>query len=306
MTFYQNPFSYDYQGNLLLGDRHHIPGFPIKRNAGRGDDLAMAWESGPFDLSGNDADGNSRDALVIWFATNNDNFTNWAQLNITLPNGAAETDGSIAAALNADAGFSAWFTATLSRGNDVGEVDRPVITRILIRQKKNVGEFRFYIANGRAEEALQFNARAGVGEILTYFDRDRIFHYFTAEERTRHALDGDRPGNNALVKLDPVGSVVDANVIDNAVNSAGKTLGYDSSVVQEDWEIMSGKSGIFQFTKYSAAAVVTTTTNIIYPAGAEVGDFALKVVEQYDATPELVNKFELPYTLEAGDLITPP
>lgn len=267
MTFYQNPFSFDFQGNILLGDRHHIPGFPIKKNAGRGDDLVMAWNSGPFDLSGNDADTNSRDTLVIWFARNNDDFTNWAQLSITLPNGAAETNSTIAAALNADAGFSAWFTATLSSGNDVGETER-----LFIRQKKNVGEFRFYIANGRAEEALQFNARSGVGEILTYFDRDRIFHFFTAAERIRHAVNGDRPGNNALVKLDPAGSNVDANVIDNAVNAAGKSLGYDSSTVREDWQLMDGKSGIFQFTKYSSNAVASTATNIIYPAGAEVGD----------------------------------
>ncbi len=301
MTFYQNPFSFDFQGNLLLGDRHHIPGFPVKRNAGRGDDLAMAWESGPFDLSGNDADANSRDTLVIWFARNADEFTNWAQISIALPNGAAETNATISAALNADAQFSAWFSVSTSPGNDVGEQER-----LFIKQKKTVGEFRFYIQNGRAEEALQFNARSGVSEILTYFDRDRVFHFFTADERTRYNPAGDRPGSNALIKLDPAGSNVDAAVIDNAVNAAGKSLGYDSSVVQEDWEIMSGKSAIFQFTKYSAAVVATTNTSIIYPAGAEVGDFALKVVEQYDATPELVNKFELPYTLEAGDLITPP
>jgi|SaaInlV_165m_DNA_1040744.scaffolds.fasta_scaffold04813_6 hypothetical protein len=302
MTFYQNPFSFDYQGNLLLGDRHHIPGFPIKRNAGRGDDLVMAWQSGPFDLSGNDADGvNSRDTLVIWFARNTDEFTNWAKISIALPNGAAETNTTIAAALNANAQFSAWFTLSSSPGNDTSEQER-----LFIRQKKNVGEFRFYIENGRAEEAIQFNARSGVNEILTYFDRDRVFHFFTSDERTRHNPAGDRPGNNCLIKLDPAGSNVDAAVIDNALNAAGKSLGFNSSVVQEDWEIMSGKSGIFQFTKYSAAVVASTNTSIIYPAGAEVGDFALKVVEQYDVTPELVNKFNLPYTLEAGDLITPP
>ena len=301
MTFYQNPFSFDYQGNLLLGDRHHIPGFPIKRNAGRGDDLSMSWGSGPFNLSGNDSDGASSDTLVIWFARNTDEFTNWAQISITLPNGAAETCTTISAALSADAQFSAWFTTSVSADNDVGEQGR-----LFIKQKKNVGEFRFYIANGRAEEVLQFNARSGVGEILTYFDRDRIFHFFTADERIRHNPIGGRPGSNCLIKLDPVGSNVDAAVIDNAVNASGKSLGYQSGTVQPDWEIMSGKSAIFQFTKYSAAVVATTNTSIIYPAGAEVGDFALKVVEQYDATPELVNKFDLPYTLEAGDLITPP
>jgi hypothetical protein len=278
---------------LLLGDRAHIPGFPIKRNAGRGDDLVMTWNQGPFNLSGNDAAGDPTETLSIWIASSVDGFTNWSLLALTLPNGTAETTFDLVSSLNGNQSFSGWFTAS---NND---------DRLFIRQKKNVGDFRFYIQNGGAEEVLGFNARSGVGEITTYFDRDRVFNQLTPEERTRHALLGDRPGSNCLVKLDP-SNAVDAAVINNATDGKGNPLGYDSTVVQPDWKIMDGKSAIFQFTKYSSATVASTEEEIVYPAGAQTGDLALKIIREFDASPELVNKYEVPYTLLSSDLITPP
>ena len=172
---------------------------------------------------------------------------------------------------------------------------------------------RFYVGNGAAEEALGFNARAGVGEILTYFDRDKVAHLFAdvasdtaAIQRERYKGTGSRPTCNCLIPLDPVANTVDANIIDNAVNAKGVSLALDSGTVNEDWAIMAGKSGSFQFTKISAAVVDHAITSIVYPAGASIGDFALEIVEEYDGSDVLLRKFEKPHTLVAADLITPP
>ena len=307
MTFFQNPFTPDFQGNLILGDRHHIPGFPIKGNAGRGDNLVMNWNNGPFDLSDNDADGTDISNLILWVAIDTEDFNNWSQLSIDLGTGATETVFSIRDTLNADTVFSAWFTSTVANGNN-SESDRLIIT-----QKRPITQMRFYVGNGAAEEALGFNARAGVGEILTYFDRDKVAHLITSDggddtaaiQRERYKGTGSRPTCNCLVPLDPGSPGVDANIIDNAVNAKGVSLALDSSTIKEDWEIMAGKSGSFQFTKISAAVKDHTITSIIYPAGAVIGDFALEIVEEYDASDVLLRKFEKPHTLVAADLITP-
>jgi hypothetical protein len=77
--------------------------------------------------------------------------------------------------------------------------------------------------------------------------------------------------------------------------------------VQEDWELLQGKSGLFQFTSGPGAGPVTsTTTQIIYPAGAKEGDLAKKIVTQKNGSAVVVAEYEMPYTLQASDLITPP
>jgi hypothetical protein len=118
----------------------------------------------------------------------------------------------------------------------------------------------------------------------TYFDRHTIASRFDFEDSV-----------NKLIALDPVGSTVDADVIDNAVDARGNSLGFSSGTVREDWELLEGQSGLFQFTN-----VVSGTETIIYSAGAEEGDLAKKIVTDSGHT------FELPHTLESGDLITPP
>jgi hypothetical protein len=109
-----------------------------------------------------------------------------------------------------------------------------------------------------------------------------------------------------LIALAP-GTATEAALINNAVDAKGNSLGYSSSTVHTDWELLAGRSGLFQFTKGpSTGSVSTTTTTIIYPAGASTGDLAKKIVTQYDASSVVVKQYEMPYTLTSGDLITPP
>jgi len=281
MSYFQNLFSEDFEGNLLLGDRHHIPKWVCPRNAGRGDQIVAAWEKAPYDLDGTDADTNSLSNLEIVFALNNDK--NWATLSVDITASAASssavTSEEIIAALNADAGFSGWFTAFLGPATELTDgTDR----RVTIRQKKDSTNFRFYINNGRAESVMRFNARAGVAELPTYFDRHTIAN--------RHSFDDSQ---NHLIALDATG--VTAEIIDNAVNFKGESLDYTSSTIRADWQLLEGRSGLFDFTN-----AVDGSTNIIYHAGAKAGDLAKMIVTSGG------NTFVMPHTLAPGDLITPP
>ena len=280
MSFFQNPFPNDFEGNWLLGDRHLIPTFRVGPNTGRGQEYVFNWAEGPFDLSGNDPAGNATDKLYIIWAprsgvTSGVDFKNWSTIEVDITQTAASsssvTSSDIITDLNNNAIFSERFDAMLDDG------------RVAIRQKKDITEMHFYIRNGNAEDVLQFNQKAGIAEIPTFFARHTIENRFTFEDSQNH-----------LIELD-ASNAVDAKLIDNAVDVRGNSLGFDSSTVREDWELLEGRSGIFEFTNS-----VDSTTTVIYSAGSKVGDLARKIIEVSG------NTFNLPHTLESSDLITPP
>lgn len=300
MSFFQNPFINEFRGNWVLADRHHIPTFIVEGNKGRGNEMVSVWNSTPpYDLSGNDADGNPKNTLTIRYALRGEH--NWATLSIdittTAVSSAAVTPQEITMALNADATFSDNFLAVSvpDRFGNTSAGELPY--RLSIRQKKPITELRFYIVNGQAEEVLKFNARAGVAEIPSYFDRH------TVDNAIARAFEDSQ---GAIIALDTVGSVVDANVVDNAKNAYGSSLNYDSSIVREDWQLLEGRSGLFQFTSSpSDATADSSTESLVYPAGASAGDLAKKTISVVDSTAGTINVFELPYTLDSTDLITP-
>lgn len=282
MPFYQNVFVADFEGNWVLGDRQHIPKFVVRRNSGRGDEWAVAWNEGPYDLSGNDADGSTADTLEIMYALREPK--NWALISVDITADAASasavTPQEIVVSLNDDTLFSERFEASLDRYDGSGQ------NRVRIRQKKPGTEMRFYVKNGRAEEKLRFNARAGVQEMPTYFGRHTIDNRFGFDD-----------GQNHVIELDIAGSTVDLNLVLDAVDDHGKAMdfGWDGTTERADWELLEGKSGLFDFTSYDG-----TSVKIIYSAGAQAGDLAKKIVTDGD------NTFVMPHTLETGDLITPP
>jgi hypothetical protein len=291
MSFFQNPFHEDFEGSWLLADRHHIPKFVVKRNAGRGAEYVTSWKDGPYDLSGNDSDGETSDTLKISFSLHGNK--NWATISIDVTSEAASsasvTSAEIVASLNANALFAERFIAELSSYNTGAPL------RVSIKQRKPSTEFKFYVINGQAEESIGFNARAGVAELPTYFSRHSLANRFTFEDSV-----------GMLVELN-VSNNVDEAVINNAVDHKGASLGFSSSSVSEDWQLLEGRSGLFQFTKGpSGSAVSSTATTIIYHAGAKAGDLAKKIVVQKDSGGVVVAEFEMPYTLESGDLISPP
>lgn len=290
MPFFQNPFADDFEGNLVLGDRHHIPKFVVRGNAGRGKEIVVAWNKGTYNLSGNDGDGNSKAILKLSFRLHNTK--NWATISVDVTVGAgsvsAVKEHEIAAALNADALFKERFEALVKGYDDLAG------PRLQIRQKKPITEFQFYVVNGQAESVLGFNARAGVAELPTYFSRHTIANRFTYPD-----------SQGMLIELNPA-TVTQAALINNAVDARGVSLNYSSSTVQADWQLLTGRSGLFGFQKGPGTVVASTRTTILYPAGAKVGDLATKVIERLDSGGLIVEKFELPYTLTSGDMITPP
>ena len=166
----------------------------------------------------------------------------------------------------------------------------------MIKQKKAATEFSFYIINGRAESVLGFNARAGVAEAPTYFARHTLANRFTYAD-----------SQGMLIQLNPLSSVVDANLVTNAVDARGITRGYSATTVQTDWQLLAGRSGLFTFTKGPSSSAVNSTEIVItYPAGARAGDFGMKTVTRKDSGGTVITVTQEPYTLTSGDLVTPP
>lgn len=293
MSFFQNPFPDEFRNNWLLGDRHHIPTFVCPANLGRGKEIIYAWKTtGPYNLTGNDSDGNATKYLYINYCIYN--FNNWGTMQIDISTTAANTAAvqaeEIVSALAANTLFAERFVADYGSFNDTTK------RTIRIRSKRPCTEFKFYPSNIGAETLLGFNARAGVAELPSYFSRHTIANRFTYTD-----------SEGKIIQLNPGTSNVDAALIDNAVNPQGQSLGYSHSTIQEDWQLLRGKSGLFTFTKGpSANAVSTTETVITYPAGAKAGDLGEKQVTQKDSTGAVVAQFQMPYTLLATDLVTPP
>lgn len=284
MSFFQNPFTQDFIAPWLLSDRQYNPDFKCPRNAGRGDEMVVSFGEAPFNLSGNDGDGDSKAVLTISFALNDTK--NWADLAVTITGASlsAITLQEVVTSLQANAVFGDYFTARVRTDN-----------KVEIKQNKPVTSMRFFIKNGRAETVLKFNKLAGVSEMPTFFERHTIDNRFTYAD-----------SQNALILLDDSGSNVDADVIDNAVDNKGVSLGFDHSTVQADWQLIKGKSGIFNFQKITVDGSNRITQIIEYSAGSVAGDLARKVNYTYsgaNTNPSQIT--EIPYTLASGDLVTP-
>lgn len=312
MTYFQNPFASEFRGNWVLGDRQYSLTFSCPANTGRSDELIAAWKepiglsnSYYYNLSGNDADGNSTNILVIRISISGD-FKNWNNLEIDLtdnsnanlspaPNASSITPSQIVQILNANPTFSSYFVANLEKFASLRG-------KVVIKQKFPVTRMKYFVVNGRAEEVLGFNARAGVAELPSYFKRHRVY-----------GGDASFPsdGTNAIVELSPSNSggtsSVDDSVIDNAADHKGISLGFDSSNVREDYELIAGRaSGLFTFQKITVDGSDRITQIIEYPAGAVIGDLGRKINYTYDganSNPSAVT--EVPYVLASGDLITP-
>jgi hypothetical protein len=100
--------------------------------------------------------------------------------------------------------------------------------------------------------------------------------------------------------------VVDQDVVNNAVDVNGNSLGLDDSNGQADWQLLGGRSGLFMFSKIAMDGD-NIETIIEYPAGAITGDLAKKTTYVYDGGngTQPTEITEEPYTLLYTDLIGP-
>ena len=299
MPFFQNPFFQDFRGYLVLGDRQLSPVFtcPLHAQRGHGEIVSIDLTATPYDLTGADGDGNDTDELVINYAIDPAlrDFTS-ITVNIAaealVP--AAATLVEIVTSLNEDDNFAAFFEAsqqfTATGANPTG--------RVIIKAKLPAERIKFYVANTGAETILRFNARAGVKELPSYFARHTVANRYTYTD-----------GTALLIELDPSNgggaSAVDDDVIDNAVDLNGVSLGYDSSTVQEDYELLDGQSGLFTFQNICLDGNGDIAQIIEYHAGAGVGDLARKICYLRDGDTNPIQITEEPYVLTADDLVEP-
>lgn len=302
MAFFQNPFPSEFRCNLLLSDRQYNIVFVIPRNAGRGDEIVMAWTPGPYDLSGNDADGNPTRILNICFAQDPDDFRNWNNHSIDIAATAsvltAVTLEEIIADLTADPLFNTHFTAFI-QPNPRTQAD-PFGRRLIIKQRKNTCGFKFYVVNCQAEEVLQFNARAGVAEAPCPCSRDTIANRFNFPE-----------GGNQLIQLDPAAaggaSACDDLIISRAVDAKGNSLGFNPATPLRDDELLRGRSGLFVFKNITVDGSDRITRIIEYQAGATEGMLGKRIDFVYsgaNTNPDQVT--EVPHCLVPADFVTPP
>lgn len=310
MPFFQNVFNHDFHGVWSLGDRHHSPEFKISRNHGRGEDVFIAHTEGSYDLSGNDADSNSRDTLTIWWSLHN--FIHWSSVSVditaTASSDTAVTPADIVTDLNADATFSSFFTASTNKfdsSNSASPTDR-----VVIRQDNPATMMRSYIQNGRAEEAIGFNAKAGIAELPNYFARHKIHHLLATAEAVGTAAnqytDKFVDNQNMLIQLVPGSNTVELNLINNAVDQHNKSLGLVGATVRSDYQLLEGKSGLFIFKKVTVDGSDRITQIIEYSAGAVAGDLAKKITYSYTSSNKNYDKqIEIPYVLASADLVTP-
>lgn len=293
MSFFQNPFDTEFMGSLLIAERHLGLTFKCRGNSGRGKERVVSWgKKDTYDLSGNDLDGNPSSDLSLNIAKfdANNTYKNWATITVDITAGAASvsavTPDEIVTALNNNSNFSAYFKAELYSSAGYRNIAINMVTPTT--------DFVFYVLNGNAEEKLLFNKFAGVAELPTFFMRHTIENRFVYEDSI-----------NMLIYLDPSLAVL-AAVIDNAVDGKGKSLGYSSSSVKEDYEIVGGRSSAFIFKKQTVDGSDRLTEVIEYAAGGSVGSLAKKTKYVYsgaNTTPDQIT--EEPYVLQIGDLVTP-
>jgi len=281
--FFQNVFDQEFRGNWVLGDRQYVVEFRVPANTNKSDCM-MAWNEGPYDMT---IDGGN---LTINYAWDID-FKNYSPLVIDVTGvvPAATTAQEVVTKLNANSIFAELFVAQLTPNplltNNVG-FDPPMsvlITANRNRPKKNV---RVWINNDGAEAALRFNKKAGVAELPLYFERHTIAERFNFPDSV-----------GMLVLLDEA-DPIDQTIIEEA--------GFDPGAMLEDWQLLRGRSGLFNFQKLTIDGSDRITEIIEYPAGAQVGDFARRIRYTYSGANKNPDQItEEPYTLASGDLVTP-
>lgn len=274
--YFMNPMADSFTGCLVLADRQLSLNFKVPANVNQYDNM-VAWNQEPWNLTGN---------TNITFNYSFDYGKTWTALTINVTTSAASITTvkafEVAAALNADPTFQTLFTASVT-------TDKSLTNWLKVNATRPRGKWKMYISNGNAESILRFNKKAGVAQLPTYFARHTISN------------------SNSTVYPDSVGMLVQ---LSNPLVGSDVAIVTDaglSTTILLDWQLMTGRSGMFNFQNITVDGSDRITQIIEYPAGAQAGDFARKINYLYTSTnthPYQIT--EVPYTLAGGDLVTPP
>jgi len=340
MSYFQNVFDAEFQGNLLLSDRQFNMTFKVKGNSPNSSQLFQSWNPAPYNVSTNNS-------LTLNYSFDAGN--SWTTLTINVSTGAANASAATAYevvnALNANATFQALFTASV-QGDPKGEN-----TYVAIKSTRPREKFKVYVSNGSAEIPLRFNKRAGVAELPTYFARHTIANkslfpdsvgmlqqldltttrdqQIVQEASLTYSVGVTNSSATATVTNTNPFAVGDSVVVFNgtttlsttissitantsltlAANWTGSTGAAQLADVHADYQLLRGRSGLFQFQKLTYDVNHRVISAIEYSAGALVGDLAKKTTYHYATNdtnndPDIIA--EVPYTLTSSDLVTPP
>ena len=280
MPFFQNVFNFEFRGSLFGSDRQYQTTWNVPGSTNR-PDYMINHQVAPYDMS---APGN--DVLTMFYAYD-PSLLGYSQLNITITGAdmTAVTALEVVNSLNNNTIFADMFQASLFSSKYYPFAPQ----KILIKYTKNAGggHFRSYIANTGAETVLQYNRNAPIKELPTYFER------WDMQERFQWPT----LGPDRLILLDPGANAYEAQLI--------QWQGMNPAAPLADWQLLRGSNDGYFFynTVYNSSGQITE--ELKYYAGAIVGDAAKKTYYLYSGT-SLCAKLETPYTLQSGDLISPP
>ena len=274
MSFFQNVFDFEFRPSLLGADRQYQMGWKLSANTNRSDYM-LSGNAGPFNLS----NGN---ILTINYAYDV-NFINYSALEIAISGitPSATTAQEVISALNSDATFASMFVAILYSSSIIPQSPN----KILIKASNNRGIFRAYISNKGAEKVIQFNKKAPIRELPSYFSR------YTIEKRFQYST----LGPDRILELDsncPYGA--------SLISAAG----LDPANPKADWELLQGQNEAY-WTYNRTYADSLLVSEIKYQSGARPGDLAKKIFYTYSGN-DLIGQQDVPYVLQEADILTPP
>lgn len=280
MSFFQNVFNFEFRPTIFGSDRQYQTTWNVPANV-NSPEYMINHQVGPYDLS---APGNN--VLTLMYAYD-PSLLGYSPLNaaITGADMTAVTASEVVSSLNSNSIFSGMFQASLFSARNFPFAPQ----KILIKYTKNAGggHIRAYITNTGAETVLQYNRNSPIRQLPTYYER------WDMQERFQYPT----LGPDRLILLDPGANAYEAQLI--------QWQGMDPNAPLADWQLLRGSNDAYFFfnTVYNTSGQITQETK--YYAGASIGDLAKKTYYLYSGTT-LCAKLETPYTLQSGDLISPP
>lgn len=337
MPFFQNVFDAEFQGSLLLSDRQFTMTFKAKGNSPNSSQLFMAWNPEPFNVSSNNT-------LTLNYSF--DAGSSWTTLAIDVSTTAASTSAAkaseIVAALNANTTFQALFTASLQTysGSPINYVaikstrarekfkvyvsNTSAEVALRFNKRAGVAEFPTYFARHTIANKSLYPDGCGM---LQQMDLTTTRDQQIVKDASFSKIVGVTNGSATATLANTAGFVVgDSVVVFNGTTTLATTISAvttntsltlgatwggstgtaDIVVVHADYQLLRGRSGIFNFQKITVDGSDRITQIIEYPAGALVGDLSRKIKYTYtggNTHPTTIT--EEPYTLASTDLVVP-
>lgn len=334
MAYFQNVFDSEFRLDLIDGVT-----FRVKSNLPNSSQVFQCWNASPYDLS-------SAATLTINYSFNQGRAWTPLAINVAsgAVSSSAVTAAEVVTNLNANATFQALFLAVLQTDNKghnyvaVRSNRARTEFRIYVANSGAESKLRFNKKAGVSELPSRF-ARHTIANINNYsdsygnlqqMDLTTVIDQKIVEEAELSYLGGGTNANATVTMKDTSAfSVGDSVVVYNGTATVATTLttvtastsltlnnnwtGATGEVrvipVHADWQLLRGRSQEFMFRK-STLDNSRLSVVLDYPAGSKVGDMAIKTSYIYAGSAgtdvEPIRTTQEPYTLTAGDLITPP